>query len=512
MQFFAVSGILIVSSIRINEIKTKYYLSRLHRKLERRFDGYRRWHKNPTHAGAHWVILLFFALGSVFAISAALTGFLADVEIDIFRSFAAGNTYYLAPTGSDSNPGTSAAPFRTFSFAIPRLTPGDTLILKNGTYTGSNSGYPNINCTSNAANGTAGQPITIQSQNERKAFIQGDGMSTPFSILSCQWWVVAGLHIENTDNPANTLSNAAVLDVGLSSHNIVVRRNLLAKPNRHGNNGVTGVGFSGEDDSSNITFEENEVYDHHRNGISCYEKNMSRCVLRRNYINARNYPCLPGTEAWCSSGVNAGIITYGAKDSIIENNIVEGTSGLDSAGQNNRFYGNVTRETTISGFHSVHHGSPGWGECCRSVDNLYVNNVAADMPYNGIVGISAPGFIVENFTAVNNGATTQPPECPPGLTPKPGGGCALTSPAKPYLSDIDSFPNLLKRLIEIFLYFAGGLAVLMLMIGGFRYVTARGNEEQLTKAKVTIQGAIIAIIIIVLAFSLVAMVSNLLQR
>ncbi|MBI2557718.1 DUF1565 domain-containing protein [Candidatus Woesearchaeota archaeon] len=45
-----------------------------------------------------------------------------------------GNTYYISPTGSDSNPGTSASPWKTFAFTIPKLKAGDTLILKDGTY------------------------------------------------------------------------------------------------------------------------------------------------------------------------------------------------------------------------------------------------------------------------------------------------------------------------------------------------------------------------------------------
>src|SRR5262245_5473973 len=79
-------------------------------------------------------------------------------------------TYYISPTGSNSNGGASlSAPWKTFSFAIPQLRPGDTLILLNGTYTTANSGLPEIHCgasSHNASNGTASQPITIKAQNE----------------------------------------------------------------------------------------------------------------------------------------------------------------------------------------------------------------------------------------------------------------------------------------------------------------------------------------------------------
>src|SRR5215475_12637578 len=78
-------------------------------------------------------------------------------------------TYYISPSGTDSNSGTSSgSPWKTFGFAIPRLRGGDTLILRNGTYDSSNSGYLNIDCTAGASNGTAGQPVTIKAEGERQ--------------------------------------------------------------------------------------------------------------------------------------------------------------------------------------------------------------------------------------------------------------------------------------------------------------------------------------------------------
>ncbi|HSB74248.1 MAG TPA: hypothetical protein VLC12_01285, partial [Terriglobales bacterium] len=56
-------------------------------------------------------------------------------------SASAGTVYYLSPSGSDSNPGTATQPWKTFGHALPRLAPGYTLALLNGTYTDSNSGY-----------------------------------------------------------------------------------------------------------------------------------------------------------------------------------------------------------------------------------------------------------------------------------------------------------------------------------------------------------------------------------
>src|SRR5919106_1527073 len=66
-------------------------------------------------------------------------------------------TYYLSPTGSDANAGTSvAAPWKTFRFALPKLQPLDTLLLLDGVYDGSNSGFPDIT----NIHGSPGFPIT----------------------------------------------------------------------------------------------------------------------------------------------------------------------------------------------------------------------------------------------------------------------------------------------------------------------------------------------------------------
>ena len=89
---------------------------------------------------------------------------------------AQGAMFYLSPSGSDSALGNSStSPWKTFKFAIPKLSPGDRLILLNGTYNGWNSGYPDIRCHGNAKNGTAAKPITMKAENERQAFLKGNG-------------------------------------------------------------------------------------------------------------------------------------------------------------------------------------------------------------------------------------------------------------------------------------------------------------------------------------------------
>ena len=45
-----------------------------------------------------------------------------------------GATYYVAPNGSDSNPGTLASPFFTLNKAWTLVASGDIIYMRGGTY------------------------------------------------------------------------------------------------------------------------------------------------------------------------------------------------------------------------------------------------------------------------------------------------------------------------------------------------------------------------------------------
>jgi pectate lyase-like protein len=45
-----------------------------------------------------------------------------------------GTCYYVSPSGSDANSGTSASPFRTIGHAASVVNPGDMVIVEDGLY------------------------------------------------------------------------------------------------------------------------------------------------------------------------------------------------------------------------------------------------------------------------------------------------------------------------------------------------------------------------------------------
>lgn len=62
-----------------------------------------------------------------------------------------------------------------------------------------------------------------------------------------------------------------------------------------------------------------------------------------------------------------------------------------------------------------------------------------------------------------------------------------------------TFSTIILSISEWALGIAGSLGVLILIVGGILYLTSAGNQERIEKAKKTIRGAIIGLVIILLS-------------
>ena len=63
--------------------------------------------------------------------------------------------------------------------------------------------------------------------------------------------------------------------------------------------------------------------------------------------------------------------------------------------------------------------------------------------------------------------------------------------------------DLAKKVFNILLYLAGIIAVLFIIIGGYQYLTSGGNDEDAEKGKKTVTNALIGLIVVILAFTIV---------
>jgi len=231
-------------------------------------------------------------------------------------------TYYLSPTGSNSNNGTSAStPWLTFSFAIGSSAGksgcSDELVLLSGVYgDGTSTGKPLISglvCT-------AGNEFTLRAEHDRQAKIVDNGTGYALRVQNSAYIVLDGLYVRSTDNnylPTSTNELGEVFYIE-TSHHITARNNLSVNPNRYGNN-HTFVAYRSQD----VLFEDNESYVFHRHCVSAGQS--ERVVVRRQYCNPRGGR-IAGGVAGQLGAADAVFSMYPCKNCILENSIADGTT------------------------------------------------------------------------------------------------------------------------------------------------------------------------------------------
>lgn len=119
----------------------------------------------------------------------------------------------------------------------------------------------------------------------------------------------------------------------------------------------------------------------------------------------------------------------------------------------------------------------------------------------GIVAVAAPAYAAED-PQCNVSQTSSNDE----LSLDSGSACAGTGNQGQDLTVV------FKTVVNILLFIVGAVAVIMLVIGGLRYVTSNGDQNAVTGAKNTILYAIIGIVVAFLAFAAVNFVTTQLEQ
>lgn len=91
------------------------------------------------------------------------------------------------------------------------------------------------------------------------------------------------------------------------------------------------------------------------------------------------------------------------------------------------------------------------------------------------------------------------------LTINAGADC---SKGNSQASDLFGDKGVFKTVVNILLFLIGAISVIMLVIGGIRYVLSGGDQAAVTGAKNTILYAIVGIIVAFLAYGAVQFVTN----
>src|SRR5271157_1066409 len=164
------------------------------------------------------------------------------------------NTYWVSPSGSDSNNGTASSPFATLQHSMMSLKPGDTLDVESGSYKGFVVGWDSTPARSGdqygTIDGTASQPITIQADPSAapgSVIINSRNNETPVGIdlePGCNYITISGLTIRDGDG---SVSKEGIKVTG-NNDSII-------------NNTVTGVGGFGifANNANNVLIQGNTV-------------------------------------------------------------------------------------------------------------------------------------------------------------------------------------------------------------------------------------------------------------
>ncbi len=110
---------------------------------------------------------------------------------------ATGTTYYVSSSGSDSNTGTLANPWRTIQKAANTVTQGDTVYIRGGTY--------HEKITLHDLQGTTNAWVTFSRYNSETVIIDATGMSGTYDGIflfqdGCSYIRITGLEIRSTAN------------------------------------------------------------------------------------------------------------------------------------------------------------------------------------------------------------------------------------------------------------------------------------------------------------------------
>jgi parallel beta-helix repeat protein len=234
-------------------------------------------------------------------------------------------TYFVSPSGSDSSPGTEAAPWRTLGRAARWVAAGDTVVVRAGGYSGFILGWDA------PQNGAPSAPITFKA--EPGAVIHSRNPKTPdgINLEGASYIVIDGFTIDNGDG---SIARAGIR--ATSDSHVVIRNNTTDQC------GTWGIFTSFSQD----VLIENNVASHAHKQHGIYVSNTcDRPIVRGNQVFG-NHMCGIHMNGDVSQG-GKGIIT----NALIENNVIHdnGAAGgsaincdgvRDSRIQNNLIYDN----------------------------------------------------------------------------------------------------------------------------------------------------------------------------
>lgn len=214
-------------------------------------------------------------------------------DVDWFRLLSAPTptTYYVAPSGNDSNNGAASSPFKTITKGMTKLLPGDTLEIAGGTYN------EQVHIKS-IYSGTAQNRTTIRAAAGQRVIVTGAGLTTnPVVNLRADYINVDGLEITGSSN----------------------------------------MGISGDGDF--MILQNLKVHDNQGTGIGVWDSDGTLIQKNEFWNNVQNNTPLGSNSG---GGWGAGLIAYHSYNIKIDNNFSHDNAGEGIIAGTDSFYMTVT--------------------------------------------------------------------------------------------------------------------------------------------------------------------------
>jgi Right handed beta helix region/Protein of unknown function (DUF1565) len=164
----------------------------------------------------------------------------------------AATTYYVSSAvGNDSRPGTSASPLKTIQKAANIVNPGDTVVVKDGIYTTTDSALVDI-----SYGGSVGKPVTFIAEHPAGAKLDGRSNQTNYG-----WVIEPGVAYVKIQGFEMSGFGKIAVDAGGQTNNIGVIGNHIHDIGHVCSNsdlGLVGMYFG---KSSSISITNNIIHD-----------------------------------------------------------------------------------------------------------------------------------------------------------------------------------------------------------------------------------------------------------
>ena len=334
-----------------------------------------------------------FLLGSV-----DLSTNAGNFILPIYTHVKVAGTYYVSPTGDNTNPGTKAQPWKTLQFAVDEAVPGDSLLVEDGIYQGpvimTRSGAPDAYVTFKSINPQGAKVEVANGEGDQ------DGIKAAANYLT-----IDGFEIYDIAPGIGHHGNGVTV---YNNHHINIKNNLIYD---FGGSGIQTVHFDHVLIENNTVHNNSKYNPNQTSGISLYQARAVddepgyHAIIRNNrsYSNINLVPLnLAGTfdgngilidDFWNSSGDDGNGIVFPHR-TLIENNLCYDNGGKGIQVFKSSFV-DIFNNTVYHNNHDQQNEGHWRGELSliSSTGTVWRNNIGVANPGEGILEWNRALFI-----------------------------------------------------------------------------------------------------------------------